>query len=154
MTLACSVIAKNLSGAFFLRRGMVREHSAAPSKQCMPWLLLQALSALLLLRTGTRVQAKEVCTFGNAACCTIFKNEEEKSLLDFDLLKDGLVKKLIGHEDPACMSFDLIGQINILGTLDIFPKVRMLAEHSKVLLLRLMRSLTATRPPPAAVVTR
>ncbi|KAJ5241975.1 uncharacterized protein N7469_000302 [Penicillium citrinum] len=81
----------------------------------MPWLLLQALSALLLLRTGTRVQAKEVCTFGNAACCTIFKNEEEKSLLDFDLLKDGLVKKLIGHEDSACMSFDLIGQINILG---------------------------------------
>lgn len=98
-------------------------------------------------------QAKEVCTFGNAACCTTFKNEEEKSLLDLDILTEPL-KKLIGNDDSACMSFDLIGQVNILGTLKIFPKLWIMAEHSKLLRRTLTTSPTANRPPPAAVVMR
>ena len=61
-------------------------------------------------------QAKDACTFGNAACCITSKTEEEKSLLDLDILKGLPLTKLFGVEDSTCMSFDLIGQVNILGT--------------------------------------
>lgn len=66
-------------------------------------------------------QAKEVCTFGNAACCISSKTEEEKSLLDLDILKDLPLKKLLGVEDSTCVSFDLIGQINLLGKFVYLP---------------------------------